>query len=239
MQAVVLLAGKGSRMAMDYEGPKHLLPVAGKPVVEHALDRLPCEIRELVFIVGGPHEEAIRQHFSDGTYGGRRIVFLVQEEPLGIAHAFRVAAPAITGRWLGMVGDDIFGQRSLQKLVQQRDLALISSRVAYPQLFGVLVTDNDEYLVHSVEKPKKFISNLVWNGAMVMDRDFFDTEIDPSARGEYETPDVWMKLIAAGRKIKVIEADFWLPINDKQQLEEAEKLLGGQESNTPGKQHGQ
>ena len=238
MQAVVLLAGKGTRMAMDYEGPKHLLPVAGKPIIEHALDRLPCEIRELVFIVGGPHEEAIRQHFSDGMYGGRRIVFLVQEEPLGIAHAFRVAAPAITGRWLGMVGDDIFGPRSLQNLVQQQDIALIASRVVNPQHFGVLITDNDGNLTHSIEKPQTFISDLVWNGAMIMDRDFFDTEIAPSARGEYETPDVWMKLIEEGRKIKVIEANFWLPINDKQQLEEAEKLLGGRESNNPGKQHG-
>ena len=239
MQAVVLLAGKGTRMAMDYEGPKHLLPVAGKPVVEHALDRLPCEISELVFIVGGPHEEAIRQHFSDGMYGRRRIVFLVQEEPLGIAHAFRVAAPVITGRWLGMVGDDIFGPRSLQKLVQQQDLALAGSRVAHPQNFGVLVTDDSGYLMHAIEKPKKFISNLVWNGAMVMDRDFFDAKIAPSARGEYETPDVWMNLIEEGRKIKVIKADFWLPINDKQQLEEAEKLLGSRESDNPGTQHGQ
>ena len=239
MQAVVLLAGKGTRMAMDYGGPKHLLPVAGKPVVEHALDRLPCEISELVFIVGGPHEGAIRQHFSNGTYGGRRIVFLVQKEPLGIAHAFRVAAPVITGRWLGMVGDDIFGPLSLRKLVQQRDLALIASRVAEPQNFGVLVTDDDRYLVRSVEKPKTFISDLVWNGAMIMDRDFFDTEIAPSARGEYETPDVWMKLIEAGQKIKIIEADFWLPINDKQQLEEAEKLLGDRKLNNAGKQHGQ
>lgn len=235
MQAVVLLAGKGTRMAMDYEGPKHLLPVAGKPIIEHALDRLPREVSELVFIVGGPHEEAIRQHFSTGTYGGRRIVFLVQEEPLGIAHAFRVAAPVITGRWLGMVGDDIFGPRSLQKLVQQQDIALIASRVVNPQHFGVLVTDDNGCLMHSIEKPQTFISNLVWNGAMVMDRDFFSAEIAPSARGEYETPDVWMKLIEAGRKIKVLETDFWLPINDKQQLEEAEKLLGSQESDNPGK----
>lgn len=239
MQAVVLLAGKGTRMAMDYEGPKHLLPVAGKPIIEHALDQLPREVSELVFIVGGPHEEAIRQHFSAGMYGGRRIVFLVQEEPLGIAHAFRVAAPVITGRWLGMVGDDIFGPRSLQKLVQQRDLSLIASRVVNPQHFGVLITDNDGNLTHSIEKPQTFISNLVWNGAMVMDRDFFDAEILPSARGEYETPDVWMKLIEAGRKIKVLETDFWLPINDKQQLKEAEKLLGSRESDNPGTQHGQ
>ncbi len=226
MQAVVLLAGKGTRMAKDYEGPKHLLPVAGKPIVEHVLDRLPREVRELIFIVGGPHEEAIRRHFSDGTYRGRRIAFLVQEKPLGLAHAFRVAVPVITGRWLGMVGDDIFGPRSLRALVQQRDLAVGGSRVARPQNFGVLVTDDDGFLVRSVEKPKAFVSDLVWNGAMVMDTDFFDMEMVPSARGEYEVPDMWMKLIAAGRKIEVIKADYWLPINDKAQLEVAEKFLG-------------
>ena len=164
MQAVVLLAGKGTRMAMDYEGPKHLLPVAGKPIIEHALDQLPREVSELVFIVGGPHEEAIRQHFSTGIYGGRRIVFLVQEEPLGIAHAFRVAAPVITGRWLGMVGDDIFGPRSLQKLVQQQDIALIASRVARPQHFGVLVTDDMRGYLTSVQSKSPRRLFQIWFG---------------------------------------------------------------------------
>ena len=84
MQAAVLLAGKGTRMAKHYEDPKHLLPIAGKPIVEHVLDRLPNEIRELVFIVGRPHEDAIRQHFSNNTYGGQPISFRVQEEQLGL-----------------------------------------------------------------------------------------------------------------------------------------------------------
>ena len=63
---------------------------------------------------------------------------------------------------------------------------------------------------------------------MVMDQEFFDiaTTIEPSARGEYETPDVWMKLIQErNRQIKVVDCDFWLPVNDKDQLEEAERLL--------------
>jgi len=60
---------------------------------------------------------------------------------------------------------------------------------------------------------------------MVMDESFFRAEVEPSARGEYETPDVWMKLMEQGRRIKVVESDFWLPINDKEQLEEAERLL--------------
>mgnify|MGYP000684064014 CR=1 FL=1 len=57
--------------------------------------------------------------------------------------------------------------------------------------------------------------------------DFFSVEVAPSPRGEFETPDVWMKLIKDfGRKIKIVEAEFWLPINDKEQLMEAEKVLG-------------
>src|SRR5690348_16551255 len=103
MKPVVLMAGKGTRMAKYYEGPKQLLPVAGKPVVEHALDQLPDEITELIFVVGGPHEQKIRDYFKAGRYGHRRITFVVQTEQLGLAHAFRTAEKLIDGRWLGMV----------------------------------------------------------------------------------------------------------------------------------------
>lgn len=225
MQAVVLVAGKGTRMAKFYEGPKQLLPVAGKPVVEHALDRLPEEAVELIFVVGGPHERVIRQHFRRGEYGGRKITFVVQDEQLGLAHAFKVARGLIRGRWLGMVGDDIFGAGGLKELMQH-DLSVLAARVEHPEQFGVLVTDEDGFLVRSVEKPKEFISDLVWTGAMVMDERFFGVEVAPSARGEYETPDVWMKLISQGARIKVVESEMWLPVNDKTQLEEAERVLG-------------
>lgn len=225
MQAIVLMAGKGTRMAKYYEGPKQLLPVKGKPVVEHALDMLPDEINELIFVVGGPHEETIRKHYKSGEYKGRPITFIVQKEQLGLAHAFKTASHLVSGRWLGMVGDDIFGPDGMKELVKH-ELSVLSSRVDNPEKFGVLVTDDDGYLVKSVEKPQEFISDQVWNGAMVMDTDFFETEVEPSFRGEYETPDVWMKLIKEkGRKIKVVEADFWLPVNDRDQLEEAERVL--------------
>lgn len=225
MKAVVLVAGKGTRMAKYYEGPKHLLPVAGKPVVEHALDQLPPEVDGLVMVVGGPHEQKIRDYFSQGEYMGRSIEFVRQEEQLGLAHAFKTARNLVSGRWLGMVGDDIFGPEGMQELVRN-DLAVLASRVEHPETFGVLVPDEEGNLERSVEKPQEYISDLVWTGAMVMDESFFEVETEPSARGEYETPDVWMKMIQErGAKIKVVEADFWLPINDKAQLEEAEEKM--------------
>ena len=95
-----------------------------------------------------------------------------------------------------------------------------------PEAFGVLVADKEGNLVRSVEKPKEFVSDLVWTGLMVMDDRFFEAKVEPSARGEYESPDVWMKLAKDyGAKIKVVEAEQWLPVNDKPQLEEAERVL--------------
>lgn len=233
MKAVVLVAGKGTRMAKYYEGPKHLLPVAGKPLVEHALDQLPVEVDSLVFVVGGPHEEKIRDYFKAAEYGGRPISFVRQEEQLGLAHAFATAKDVVLadsantggGRWLGMVGDDIFGPIGMKNLVVS-EMAVLASRVEHPENFGVLVIDDNHNLVRSVEKPKEFISDLVWTGAMVMNEKFFEARVEPSARGEYETPDVWMKLLEEfGATIKVVEADFWLPVNDKAQLAEAEAVL--------------
>lgn len=212
-------------MAKYYPGPKQLLPVNGKPVVEHTLDQLPAEITELVFVVGGPHEPKMREYFSAGHYKGKPITFVVQHEQLGLAHAFRCAQDKVKGRWLGMVADDIFGPQGLKGLIEHQ-CAVLSTRVEHPEKFGVLVTDEAGYLVRSVEKPQEFISNMVWTGAMVMDEDFWTIDVKPSARGEYETPDVWMQMIEKlGKKIKVVEADFWLPINDKEQLEEAERVM--------------
>lgn len=212
-------------MAKYYEGPKQLLPVKGKPVVEHMLDQLPAEITEYIFVVGGPHEARVREYFKSGEYRGKTITFVVQTEQLGLAHAFRAARHLVQGRWMGMVGDDIFGPRGLRELAAC-DLGVLAYRVPNPENFGVLVTDDNGYLVRAVEKPKEFVSNLVWTGAMVMDESFFTIDVAPSARGEYETPDVWTALIAQqGKKIKVVESEFWLPVNDKAQLEEAQRVL--------------
>lgn len=218
------MAGKGTRMAKYYEGPKQLLPVLGKPILEHVLDNLPEEVTDLVFVVGGPHEQTIRDHFAAGQYGGRSITFVVQEKQLGLAHAFQTAKDMVKGKWLGLIADDLISSNALRELAQQ-ELGVLAHKTDTPQNFGVLVTDEEGYLHHSVEKPKEFVSDLVWTGHMLMDQEFMEMDIEPSARGEYETPDVWMKLIERGRKIKVVESDFWLPINDKQQLEEAERIM--------------
>jgi dTDP-glucose pyrophosphorylase len=103
---------------------------------------------------------------------------------------------------------------------------VLAYEVEDPSTFGVFVTDEDGYLVRAVEKPKEYVSNLASTGAMVMDVDFFNAKVPPSARGEYEQPDVLQKLVRDYRKkIKVVPALHWSPVNDKDQLDEAHTAL--------------
>src|SRR6267142_3723445 len=75
MKAVILAAGKGTRMKeLTNELPKPMLRVQGKPILEHILiGLLGAGIRE-IFIVTGHKAEAIEQHFGDGSRWNVRIV---------------------------------------------------------------------------------------------------------------------------------------------------------------------
>jgi bifunctional UDP-N-acetylglucosamine pyrophosphorylase/glucosamine-1-phosphate N-acetyltransferase len=62
--AVILAAGRGTRMGSITESlPKPMLPIGGRPMLEHILERLSLAGIERFFIVVGYHREAIEQHF--------------------------------------------------------------------------------------------------------------------------------------------------------------------------------
>jgi len=77
MQAIILAAGKGTRLRpLTHKIPKTLVSVAGKPILEHTLQALPPQIKEVVLVVGykGDH---IKRHLGD-THAGRKIIYVQQ-----------------------------------------------------------------------------------------------------------------------------------------------------------------
>lgn len=66
-KAVIIAAGEGTRLRpMTYTRPKHMLPVANRPFLEHCLDRFKqAGIKEIVLVVGYK-KEVIKNHFGDG-----------------------------------------------------------------------------------------------------------------------------------------------------------------------------
>lgn len=225
MQVVIPIAGRGKRMAQRYAGPKQLLSVAGRPLIEYTLAALPAAIDELVLVVGGPYEQRIREYFGS-EHAGRRVTFIRQPEPLGLGHAVQQAEPVIRDRFLVVLPDDVYAAADLQAMLEEQELAALAKRVEHPENFGVFVCDEERCLVRAVEKPKEFVSDLVSAGPYLLDRDAFTVRVSPSARGEIELPDLVLALVRErGRRVKVLEASFWLPVNDPEQLSAAETAM--------------
>jgi len=190
------------------------------------LASLPEEIDELILVVGGPYEQAIRDYFGE-NHGGRKINYVRQEEPKGLGHAIQQAKGIARGRFLTINPDDIYEKSDLKRMLAEADLAALAYKHSQPQNFGVFVCDNQGYIQRTVEKPKEFVSDLVSAGAsFLLDEEFFEVTVPPSARGEIELPDLIQALITQrNRKFKVIETSFWIPVNDPEQLDLADKII--------------
>lgn len=121
MKAVILAAGKGTRMReLTSEVPKPMLKVQGKPILEHILlGLLSAGIRE-VFIVTGFRAEAIESYFGDGSKWGARIVYGRQLVQDGTGKAPEVAKAFVgDSPFLLTYGDILVKPETYQQMVRR------------------------------------------------------------------------------------------------------------------------
>lgn len=108
MQTVILCGGMGTRIASVARGlPKSLIPVAGRPFIEHQLERLAaCGLRDVLLLVGAGGDR-IETHVGDGSRWGMRAAYS-REAPdrlLGTGGALVNALPHLADSFLVMYGD--------------------------------------------------------------------------------------------------------------------------------------
>ncbi len=107
MQAVILAAGKGTRMyPMTLDKPKPLIEVANKPVLEHNLDKMLGLIDEAIIIVGYKKDQIMSR--LGERYHSIKVTYVVQEETLGTGHALMLAEQHVKDKFLVINGDDLF-----------------------------------------------------------------------------------------------------------------------------------
>lgn len=131
MKVVILAAGKGTRMKAEV--PKPLVKIAGKPMVQHLLDRVEAAgIDAHPVIVVSPDGLPLFQAAL-----GERATFVLQSEQLGTGHALKMARAACGDAKgiLVLYGDHPFIEaRVMHKLVQLADrhpgaLVMLTARV--------------------------------------------------------------------------------------------------------------
>ena len=217
MQAVVLAAGKGTRLQpLTEDKPKVLVEVNGTPLIQDVFDNLiDAGADDLVVVVGYKAEQII-DYFGD-TYRDVPITYAHQREQLGLAHAILQAEPHIDGDFMLMLGDNIFrgnlGDVTNRQQEDRADAAFLVEEVPYEEASRYGVLDTNEYgeVVEVVEKPDDPPSNLVMTGFYTFTPAIFHAchLVQPSDRGEYELPDAIDLLIQSGRTIDAIRLDGW------------------------------
>ncbi len=232
-KAVVLAAGKGTRMgALTEDLPKPMLPVKGKPLLEHILDRLgQAGVRECGLITGYRHE-VIEQHFA---HYPMRLEFIHQQTINGTAGAAKLARGFAANDPFLLTYGDIWCEpddyRGVMQPIETEPETEATLAVKYVEdpFQGAAVYVRDGFIEKIVEKPRRGTSTTNWNSAGIYCfRPRVFEEIDRvrlSVRGEYELTDAIEQMIDAGRRLRAVEIKgTWRDIGRPEDLSEARAL---------------
>ena len=216
MRALVLSGGKGSRLRpLTHTGAKQLIPIAGTPILFHALEDIAeAGIREVGIVVGQTAEE-VRAAVGDGSRWGLDVTFIPQDEPRGLAHAVLTARSFVEGQpFLMYLGDNVLLEgltRFVQEFERTRpDAQIFLARVPEPERFGVAVIEG-ERIVRLVEKPREPISDLALVGVYLFDDSILEAaaSLSPSWRGELEITEAIQWLVDHGKNVRAQMVDGW------------------------------
>jgi glucose-1-phosphate thymidylyltransferase len=233
MRALVLSGGEGSRLRpLTHTSAKQLIPVAGSPILFHALESIAAAGITQVGIVTGATGEEVRAAVGDGSRWGIHVTFIPQEAPLGIAHAVMTAAEFVRGEpFLLFLGDNVLlpgVTRFVREFERTRpDAQILLTQVTEPEQFGVAVLEGDQ-VVRLVEKPAAFVSDIALVGVYLFDDSILEAcaTLRPSGRGEYEITEAIQWLVDHGRVVRAEMVEGWWKDTGKpEDLLEANRMM--------------
>lgn len=203
-KAIVLVGGEGTRLRpFTYELPKALLPIHGKPMVQHVLDLLKSHgVREIILAIGYKGDK-IKEYYGDGSKFGLKINYVEEKTPLGTAGPLRLAKKFLTETFF-IVWGDILSEIDLTDFMHFHKNSEALATVALigvqdPTRFGIAAMKGSK-IIEFVEKPSRedAPSNLANSGMAIMEPEIIDKYVAKSGKSMVEY-DIYPKLAKEGK----------------------------------------
>jgi glucose-1-phosphate thymidylyltransferase len=237
MKGIILAGGSGTRLyPATLAINKQLLPVYDKPMVYYPLSVLMLAgIQDILLISTREHLPFYRQLLGDGQDWGITLHYVVQEKPVGLAHAFILGRDFVGPDSVALIlGDNVFYGGGLrmqleQAAAQKEGATIFGYYVREPSQYGVIAFDEAQKPVDIVEKPREFLSNWAVTGLYFYDNAVLDIAagLRPSGRGELEITDVNRRYLQLG-KLRVVQLGrgyAWLDTGTHDALIEASEFV--------------
>ena len=168
---LIMAGGKGTRLYPQTEYcPKPLLPIAGKPILEHIINRAKAEGFSNFFLAVHYLSGMIEDYFGDGSHFGVSIKYLREESALGTAGALTLLEPLPATPIVVTNGDvltDISYAEILNYHQEKKSQATMAIRIhEFQNPFGVVELKGHEI---SRYKEKPILRSYINAGVYVLD----------------------------------------------------------------------
>ena len=202
LKGLILSGGKGTRLRpITHTSAKQLVPVANKPVLFYGIEAIAeAGIEEVGIVIAPETGPEIEQAAGDGSRFGVRISYILQEEPLGLAHAVLTAEPFLEASPFVMYLGDNLLQGGISELVaafreHEPDALILLTPVPDPENYGVAelapaAPGEAGRVVRLIEKPTEPATDLALVGVYMFTAQIHAAAraITPSARGSSRSP---------------------------------------------------
>ena len=222
-----MAGGEGTRLRpLTSNQPKPMVPIVGKPCMEHILELLREHGLTDVIVTVAFLPQAIRSYFGEGDTLGMSVGYSVEESPLGTAGSVRLAARQLDETFLVISGDALCDV-DLGELIafhKERGAAVTIGlkSVDNPLEFGIVVTDEEGRIERFLEKPSwgQVFSDTINTGIYVLEPEVLKHV--PTDRPYDFSKELFPYLLEMGRPLYGYVMDgYWQDVGDLDQYRQA------------------